>query len=323
MCNNNLTIKNKKGKSTLGLEYSHLLIMKLLRGRVQENNHIHKLLKNYQKRGEGKMKKLGFTAMVLAACIVGAVLTNAAWAADASDLAKKAQNPIADMISLPLQNNLNFNYGPEREPQNILNVQPVIPFKLSSDWNLITRTIMPLISQPGFAPGQDTQFGLGDIQFSAFLSPAESGKLIWGVGAVAQLPTHTDSRLGSNQWGLGPTVVALRIEGPWVYGALVNNIWSLGSSSESGAYNNFLLQPFCNYNFGKTGTYLTFAPIATANWKTGDWVVPLGGGVGQIFKIFGKQPVNAQLSSYYNVARPENLGPEWQMRLQVQFLFPK
>jgi hypothetical protein len=269
------------------------------------------------------MKKLGFTTMLLAAFFVGAVLTNAVWAADAGDLAKKAQNPIADMISLPLQNNLNFNYGPEREPQNILNIQPVIPFNLSSDWNLITRTIIPLISQPAFTSEQSTQFGLGDTLFSAFLSPAESGKLTWGVGAVVQLPTHTDSRLGSNKWGLGPTAVALRIDGPWVYGALVNNIWSLGSSSEPGAYNNFLLQPFCNYNFGKTGTYLTTAPIVTANWKTGKWVVPLGGGVGQIFKIFGKQPVNTQLSAYYNVARPDNIGPEWQMRLQVQFLFPK
>lgn len=268
------------------------------------------------------MKKLRFTSMLLAVFIVGAFFTNAAWAAEAGDLAKKAQNPIANMISLPLQNNLNFNYGPEREPQNVLNIQPVIPFRLGSDWNLITRTIMPLISQPAFTPEQNTKFGLGNTGFSAFLSPAKAGKIIWGVGAVVQLPTRTDSRLGSNKWGLGPTAVALRIEGPWVYGALINNLWSLGSDGPE-AYNYFLLQPFCNYNFGKTGTYLTTSPIITADWKTGDWVVPLGGGIGQIFKVFGKQPVNASLAAYYNVARPDNIGPEWQMRLQVQFLFPK
>jgi hypothetical protein len=187
---------------------------------------------------------------------------------------------------------------------------------------LITRTIMPLISQPAFGPGQDSQFGLGDTQLSMFLSPAKGKEFIWGVGMIAQIPTHTDTRLGSTLWGLGPSAVALRIDGPWVYGALVNNVWSLGGSGEK-AYNNFLLQPFVNYNFGKTGTYLTSAPIATANWKTGDWVVPLGGGIGQIFKVFGKQPVNTSLQAYYNVAHADNLGPEWQIRFQVQLLFPE
>jgi hypothetical protein len=135
--------------------------------------------------------------------------------------------------------------------------------------------------------------------------------------------THTDNRLGSNQWGLGPTAVALRIDGPWLYGALANNVWSLGDGNSHAAYNNFLLQPFVNYNFGKTGTYLVGSPILTANWKTGQWVVPLGGGMGQIFKMFGKQAVNAYLQAFYNVAHPDNLGPEWTLRFQLQFLFPK
>jgi hypothetical protein len=181
---------------------------------------------------------------------------------------------------------------------------------------------MPLISQPAFGPGQDSQFGLGDTQLSLFLSPAKAKEFIWGVGAITQIPTHTDNRLGSNLWGLGPTVVALRIDGPWLYGALVNNLWSLGGSDRN-RYNNFLIQPFVNYNFGKTGTYLVSAPIATANWRNGKWVVPLGGGMGQIFKMFGKLPVNASLQAYYNVANPEDLGPEWSIRAQVQFLFPK
>ena len=263
-----------------------------------------------------------FTLVVLCAAV--ALITTPISAAEksAEELAKASQNPIADMISLPFQNDLNFNYGPQSSLQNILNIQPVIPFHLSSDWNLITRTIMPLISQPAFGPGQDSQFGLGDTQLSMFLSPAKAKEFIWGVGMIAQIPTHTDNRLGSTLWGLGPSAVALRIDGPWVYGALVNNIWSLGGTGSKG-YNNFLLQPFLNYNFGKTGTYLTTSPIVTANWKTGDWIVPLGGGIGQIFKVFGKQPVNTSLQAYYNVAHPDNLGPEWQIRFQVQLLFPE
>jgi hypothetical protein len=256
--------------------------------------------------------------------IAPVLITAHSWAAEksAEELAKAAQNPIASMISLPFQNNTNFNVGPGNGTQNILNIQPVIPFSLSSDWNLITRTIMPLISQPAFGSGQDTQFGLGDIVFSAFFSPAKSEAFIWGAGPVIQVPAHIDDRLGSRQWGFGPTAVALRIDGPWVYGALVNNVWSLGGGDEQ-RYNNFLFQPFLNYNFGKTGTYLTMAPIATANWRTGKWVVPLGGGIGQIFKIFGKQPVNASVQAYYNVVNPDKIGPEWQTRFQLQFLFPK
>ena len=112
-------------------------------------------------------------------------------------------------------------------------------------------------------------------------------------------------RVGSDLWGLGPSLVGLRIDGPWVCGALVNNLWSLGSSG-SNSYNNFLLQPFINCNFGKTDTYLTSSPIATANWKTGQWIVPLGGGIGQICHRFGELPVNSSLQAYYNVAHPES-----------------
>jgi hypothetical protein len=266
-------------------------------------------------------------------CLMGALIAAAPiWAAEQStekpaeqsteELAKAAQNPIASMISLPFQNNVNFNVGPENKAQNVLNIQPVIPVSLTPDWNLITRTIVPIISQPPFAPGQETQFGLGDTQFQAFFSPAKAEGFVWGVGPIAQLPTHTDSRLGSPIWGLGPAAVALRIHGPWVYGAVANNVWSLGGSDNT-KYNNFLIQPFVNYNFGKTGTYLVTSPIITANWRTGDWVVPLGGGIGQIFKMFGTQAVNAQLQAFYNVAHPDHLGPEWSIRLQAVLLFPK
>jgi hypothetical protein len=242
----------------------------------------------------------------------------------AEQLAKMAQNPIANLISVPFQDNINFNVGPEDGTQNVLNIQPVIPFNLNADWNLITRTIIPVISQPAFAPGEDRSNGLGDIQFTAFLSPANASGLIWGVGAIAQLPTNSNDRLGNDRWGLGPSFVALHLAkgDPWVYGALVNNVWSVGSG-DNPSYNNFLLQPFLNYNFPE-GLYLTSSPIITANWKADSddrWTVPLGGGVGKIFH-FGKLPVNTQIQAFYNVVTPDD-GADWTLRLQVQLLFPK
>ena len=255
------------------------------------------------------------------------LIPTSAHSAGDSDLARAAQNPVADMISLPFQNNTNFNVGPLDKTQNILNIQPVYPVSLNDEWNLITRTIVPLISQPAFTPSQDREFGLGDIQFSAFFSPKKptAGGIIWGAGAIAQFDTASDDRLGQGVFGLGPTAVALTSTGPWVIGGLANNVWSVSEDSGRQNVNQFLFQPFINYNFPDVpGRYLTFAPIITANWEadSGDrWTVPLGLGVGQIFKI-GKQPMNGQVSAYYNVEKPE-YGADWQLRIQLQFLFPK
>ncbi len=241
-----------------------------------------------------------------------------------AELARAAQNPVADLISLPFQNNTNFNYGPNGHIQNVLNIQPVVPIRLNEDWNLVTRTILPVISQPGLAPGEGTTFGLGATQLNLFLSPNRSGRVIWGAGAVVQAPTTTDRALGSTVWGAGPTFVALTMQGPWVIGGLVNNIWSFGGDPRN-RYNVLTAQPFINYNFPHSpGTYLSFSPIITANWdaKSGDvWTVPLGLAVGQVLPI-GTQPVNIQLGAYYNVVRPD-IGPEWQVRFQLAFLFPK
>jgi hypothetical protein len=249
-----------------------------------------------------------------------------AQAQDAAALAKAAQNPIADMISLPFQYNANFDTGPLDKTQSILNIQPVVPFRVSPDWNLITRTIVPLISQPAFAGGQDRENGLGDIQFSAFLSPREAaGGWVWGVGAIAQFDTATDDRLGQGVWGLGPTAVVLHLGKTWVYGALINNVWSLSEDDGRASVNQMLLQPFINYNFPDApGRYLSFSPVITANWKADSgqrWVIPLGLGIGQIMR-FGQQPVNLQAAAYYNVERPDD-SSRWQLRLQMQFLFPK
>jgi hypothetical protein len=245
--------------------------------------------------------------------------------AEVADQAKQSQNPIANMISVPFQNNANLNAGPERETLNVLNVQPVVPVSLGPDWNLITRTILPVISEPALSPDGIRTNGIGDMLFSAFFSPRASRGWIWGAGPAIQAPTHSNDFLGNHDWGLGPTFVVLHLAAgsPWVYGVLVNNVWSVSSSRLSHAYNNGLMQPFVNYNMSH-GTYLVSSPIVTVNWSAvgGQQVtVPLGGGIGKIVHL-GKLPVNMQLAGYCNVVRPTN-GPSWQLRTQVQFLFPK
>lgn len=248
-----------------------------------------------------------------------------AYAQDAAGLAKAVQNPVANLISVPFQNNINFNVGPNNGTQNVLNIQPVIPFRISPTWNVITRTILPVISQPDFGLGDGRTDGMGDMQLSTFLSPANVGKFVWGAGVVAQAPTATNAVLGAEKWGLGPTAVALVNAGPWLYGALVNNVWDVGGKDSRRHVNQMLVQPFVNYNFPThPGRYLSFSPIITANWIANGhntWTVPLGLGVGQIFKI-GKQAMNAQIHGYYNVVRPDAAG-DFNIRLQLQFLFPK
>jgi hypothetical protein len=244
---------------------------------------------------------------------------------DVADQAKQSQNPIANMISVPFQNNANLNAGPERETQDILNIEPVVPLSLGPAWSLITRTILPVISQPALSPDGSRTNGVGDVLFSAFFSPKASRGWIWGAGPAIQAPAHSNDVLGNHDWGLGPTFVVLHLAAgsPWVYGVLVNNVWSVSSSRLSHAYNNGLMQPFVNYNIGR-GTYLVSSPIVTVNWTAAggqQWTVPLGGGIGKIVHL-GKLPVNMQLAGYSNVVRPTN-GPTWQVRTQVQLLFPK
>lgn len=248
------------------------------------------------------------------------------------ELAKAAQNPVADLISVPLQSNFNFfdidrKLGPQDLHRNtmgyLLNVQPVIPIKLNDDWNVITRTIVPIINQPELFPGMGSHGGLGDTQFTPFLSPAKAGKLIWGVGPVLVFPTATDQWLGSGKFSAGPSAVVLKMDGPWVYGAIAQNLWSYAGDPDRDYVNQMLIQPFVNYNMPK-GWYLTSSPIITADWHADSdqrWTVPLGGGVGRLFRI-GKLPVNMQLQSFYNVVHPD-FGPEWSVRFQLQFLFPK
>jgi hypothetical protein len=206
---------------------------------------------------------------------------------------------------------------------NGLNIQPVFPLSLNEDWNLITRTIIPYIRQPEIFPGSGREAGLGDVNITCFLSPTESGKVIWGVGPILSIPTASDELLGTEKWSAGPSAVVLSMNGPWIYGALINNLWSFAGKDSRRDVSQMLLQPFLNYNM-EGGWYLTSSPIITANWKadgSNTWTVPLGGGIGKIVRI-GKLPVNMQLQGFYHFESPDG-GPDWAVRFQFQFLFPK
>jgi hypothetical protein len=244
-------------------------------------------------------------------------------AANSDELRKEAQNPVANLISVPLQNNNNFNIGPYDRTQDILNVQPVIPIKLSDNWMLITRWIQPIVWQPYPGAPNGGEYGLGDANPTFFLSPKKSGKLIWGVGPAFVIPTATNTILGQGKLSLGPSVVLLTQPGHWTLGVLTNNVWSVAGSGSRPAVNQFLFQYFINYNL-KKGYYITWQPTLTANWEAtngGRWVVPVGGGIGRIMKL-GFQPVNITAQFYGNAVHPPGASP-WGLRLQIALLFPK
>ena len=240
------------------------------------------------------------------------------------DLAKQAQNPISNLISLPFQNNTNFGISDNDRTQNILNVQPVIPFKLSKDLNLITRWIIPLVSQPDIQQESGSTFGLGDINPSFFFSP-DTGDMVWGFGPTFTLPTATSKKTGSGKWGAGPSVVGVYTNGPWLAGFLINNIWTFGGDGKRPDGSKMLVQPFVNFNL-PDGWYLTTSPVFAADWKANAdnrWSVPLGGGIGKLTVFQGFPPINFQIQGFGNVVTPDDFGPEGSLRVQVQLLFPK
>jgi hypothetical protein len=260
-------------------------------------------------------------------------------AANTDELRKQAQNPVASLISVPIQDNFNFNIQPADRTQNVLNIQPVVPISVSKNWNLIVRWIMPIVYQPipvpqgtGGFPLQTTGVnGLGDMNPTFFLVPKKS-KVIWGIGPTFVLPTATNTTfLGQGKLSMGPSVVVLVQPAHWTIGFLANNVWSVAGHANFNPdgtvnkppVNQFLTQAFINYNM-KKGWYLTSAPIITANWRATDsnvWTVPVGGGVGRVMKL-GFQPVNISAQFYGNAVHPPGASP-WGLRLQFILLFPK
>jgi hypothetical protein len=242
--------------------------------------------------------------------------------AAAAELAKKLQNPIASLISVPIQNNWDFGIGPANAMKYTANIQPVIPFSLSEDWNLITRTILPIVYAESLVKGGPNKFGLGDITQSFFFSPKAptSSGWIWGAGPVFLWPSATDDALGSEQWGAGPTAVLLKQQNGWTYGALANQIWSYAGSDNRSTVNSTFLQPFVSFT---TKTFTTFGlnTESTYNWEQSQWTVPLNLTVSQLVKI-GKMPIQFQVGGRYYAEKPDG-GPDWGLRFAITFLFPK
>ncbi|MGB5620691.1 MAG: hypothetical protein WBM78_27865, partial [Desulfobacterales bacterium] len=229
------------------------------------------------------------------------------------DLRAAVQNPVGAMYSLPLK--FTFDFGASNGEASFLNIQPVIPITVG-DWNLINRIIAPLIDTPGQVTGTpeipnpppgDGATGLGDINYSLFVSPAKPKGFIWGLGPSIMLPTASDEQLGSKKWSAGPTGVVL-VQPKWgTYGGLVRHLWSFAGDDDRASVNQTLFEPFLNYNLDK-GWYLITDMIITANWdadSSNRWTVPLGGGVGKLLKI-GSQPINVRTEAYYNVAKPNS-----------------
>jgi hypothetical protein len=247
------------------------------------------------------------------------VLFTAAAQQSQEELSEAAANPLADLISLPFQNNLNMNYGPFDRNVNVLNIQPVIPL---AGGKIITRTIFPIVSIPDFvSESGNLSSGLSDIVFTAFYVP-ESDGVMWGFGPVVELPTGGDIR-GTEKWSAGPSLVVLVQPGDWTIGGLVNNTWSFTGNSDREDVNHMLINLFVVRQLGD-GWYVNSAPIITADWTVeaeDQWIVPIGAGGGKVVMLGGKLPLNLQTQLYYNVVRPD-FGPEWQWRVQAQFLLP-
>ncbi len=268
---------------------------------------------------------------LLAAALVSALaLTTPLLAQDASgddkaaaaELAKKLQNPVASLISVPIQNNWDFGIGPANAMRYTANVQPVIPLSISEDWNFITRTIVPIVYAESPVVGGSSKFGLGDTVQSFFFSPKAptSGGWIWGAGPVALWPTSTDDALGVGKVGAGPTALVLKQEKGWTYGMLANHLWSYAGQGSTADVNATFIQPFVSFT---TKTFTTFGlnTESTHDWSNSQWTVPLNASVSQLLKI-GKQPIQLSLGARYYAEKPSG-GPDWGLRFAVTFLFPK
>jgi len=240
------------------------------------------------------------------------------------DIAKESENPVGNLTIMPLQNYTNFGFGPHDGTQNILEFEPVVPFHITPDWNLIARAILPVVWNPDLSPAHSVPQAFAPTDFSAFFSPSHPvNGITWGVGPIVQSPTATSPTVGSSVWGAGPTAVIVYSKGPWVGGGLVDQVWSFGgvNSGPGGKrYAEALIQPFINYNFDK-GWFVGSAPIITDEESLSGrkWTVPVGAIGGRLFRV-GKLPIKVIAGAYYNVVTPQ-YGAKWQIISSVFVIF--
>jgi len=269
--------------------------------------------------------RLACIGAVLLCAIVPAVPASAEEAGEAHEnsLAMQLSNPVAALISVPLQLNYDRDIGPADDGDRwLLNVQPVIPFDLNDDWNLISRTILPVISQDEIYPGAGGQSGIGDIVQSMFFSPKQPTASGWilGAGPVFLIPTGSDDLLSAKKWGAGPTGVALKQDGPWTYGVLANHIWSIGGSGPQDLSTTFL-QPFVSYTTPSALSF-TLSTESTYDWEREQWAVPINALVSKVTKV-GGQLVSVGGGVRYWADGPDSGPHGWGFRLVVTLLFPK
>lgn len=241
-----------------------------------------------------------------------------------AELVKKTLNPVSSLISVPLQFNYDENLGPNDDgSRSVLNIQPVIPFSLNPEWNLISRTIFPLIDLQDVPVRGNDESGIGDVLQSLFFSPAKptAGGVIWGVGPVLSLPTASDDLLGTGKWSVGPTAVVLKQHSGYTYGALVNHLCSFAGDDDRAYVNATFLQPFLSYTL-PSFTTLGINTESSYDWRTEKWSVPVNVSVTQLLKI-GSQPVSLQAGLRHWAKSPEGGPEDLGFRLAVTFLFPK
>ena len=241
-----------------------------------------------------------------------------------ADLAQQLANPVSSLISVPFQLNYDQDIGPLDDGDRwTLNIQPVIPISLNDDWNLISRTILPLISQSDIAPGLGSQSGTGDTLQSFFFSPKlpTSNGWIWGAGGAFLIPTGSNDLLTADKWAAGPTGVALKQSGPWTYGALANHLWSFAGESSRSDISNTFLQPFVSFT-KPNGVSYSLNLESSYNWKSEDWQIPMNFVVAKVTRIGNQMVQFAGGVRYYAESTPS--GPEgFGLRFNVVLLFPR
>ncbi len=264
----------------------------------------------------------GLRAILGLAALTASAPAFAQQAPESEDLAKKLANPISDLVSIPFQMNWDSGVGPTDQTRFLLNVQPVMPFALTKDVNMIVRIIVPFLSQPALAPGAPADFGMSDVLASVFFSPRESS-IIWGAGPALSLPSTSQPMLGTEKWSAGPTAVVLKQQGGWTYGALVNQLWSFAGNTTRSDVSQFYIQPFVAYTTHRVWT-MTVSSESTANWEADSgerWTVPVILSVSRL-STFGIFPASYQIGAGVYTVTPTG-GPSWKARFAISVLLPR